>query len=318
MFHRICVAALLCAAMCATARAADYPARPVRLIIGYAAGGNTDIIGRVMATAMARKLGQTVVVENRPGAAAAIAREVVARSAPDGYMLLTDTSSFAGYPVFTRSPALDVQKAFTPISLLTEQGGTIVAPGNAPFSTFQEMIAYARAHPGKLNYSGIGVGVTLLTFESLKQQYGIDVVAVEYKGSGDAYSALLAGDVQLNSSSVGRVAADVASGRVKGLMVDGNRRYPQLPNTPSAAEVGFKGFYNSWQGLWGPAGMPGDIVNTLHAAVVEAGASKEVKDTLEHLEATALMTTPEGLAQRVDHDIREWREVVTKAHIPLQ
>jgi len=304
--------------LCAPAWSADYPSKPVRMIIGFTAGGNTDIIGRVLASAMQKKLGQPVIVENRPGATAGIARELVAQAAPDGYTLLSDTSSFAAYPAFTRNPSMDLQKAFTPISLISQQGGVIVASANAPFNTFQEMVAYAKANPGKLNYSSIGGGVTLLHFEAIKADYGIDIVGVTYKGSGDTYNAVLAGDVQLSSQSIGRVAADVANKRVKGIMVDGNKRYPALPNTPTAAEIGFRGFYQSWQGLWGPAGLSPDIVRIINAAVVDAGQVKEVKDTLEHLEAVELLTSPEVLAQRVEHDSREWTELVRKAHIPLQ
>jgi len=318
MLYRVACLGVALFTAASTAWSADFPSRPVRMIIGYTAGGNTDIISRVLAVAMQKKLGQPVIVENRPGATAVIAREVVAKAAPDGYTLLGDTSSFAAYPAFTRNPTMNLQKAFTPISLLSQQGGVIVASANAPFNTFQEMVAYAKANPGKLNYSNIGGGVTLLHFEAIKADYGIDMVGVTYKGSGDTYNAVLAGDVQLSSQSIGRVVADVANKRVKAIMVDGNKRYPALPNTPTAAEIGFNGFYQSWQGLWGPAGLPPDIVKTLHAAVVDAGQAKEVKDTLDHLEATALMTSPEGLAQRVERDSREWTELVRKAHIPLQ
>jgi tripartite-type tricarboxylate transporter receptor subunit TctC len=259
-----------------------------------------------------------VLVENRPGAAAAIARELVAKAPGDGYTLITDATSFAGYAVFTRTPTLDVQKAFVPISLLTESPGVLVARSDAPFTSFQEMIAYAKSNPGRMNYGGIGAGVILLTFEAMKAQYGVDIMAVDYKSSAEDYRAVLAGEVHLTSSTVSRVAQDVANGKVRALAISSATRHALLPSAPTSREVGFNGFYTSWQGLWAPAATPGDIVRTLYSAVADAAASKDVRESLERLEAIVIASTPEALAQRQDKDIREWRELVRKAGIPLQ
>jgi tripartite-type tricarboxylate transporter receptor subunit TctC len=299
----------------ADAAAADYPTRPIRLAIGYAPGGNTDLIGRVYASALQKKLGQPVVVENRPGAAAAIAREHVARAAPDGYTLLTDATPFVASMVFLRNPPLDVQKAFAPVSLLTESHGAWVTRSDSPFRTFHELIAYAKQNRGRLNYSGVGEGTIMLTFESLKAQYGIDLTAIDYKSSADAYRAMLAGDVQLSSSTVSRIAGDVAAGRVVAILLGAPQRHASLPGVPTASEVGFNSFYTAWQGLWGPAGLPSEVVRTLHAAVAELSASKEIRDSLEKLEAVVIASSPDGLAQRVERDIREWREVIRRAGI---
>ncbi len=319
MLTRIARAALMfLATLLGAAHAADYPSRPVKLVVGYAPGGNTDLIARVVAGAMQQKFGQPVLVENRPGAAAATARELVARAAPDGYTLITDATSFAGYAVFTRTPTLDVQKAFAPVSLLTESPGVLVARSDAPFTSFQDMIAYAKSKPGSLNYGGIGAGVILLTFEAMKAQYGVDIVAVDYKSSAEDYRAVLAGEVHLTSSTVSRVAQDVANSKVRPLAISSSARHAQLPNVPTAREVGFNGFYSSWQGLWAPAGTPNEVIRTLHGAVAEAAAAKEVREGLERLEAIVVASTPEALAQRQDRDIREWRELVRKAGIPQQ
>ena len=319
MLTRIARAALMfLATLLGAAHAADYPSRPVKLVVGYAPGGNTDLIARVVAGAMQQKFGQPVLVENRPGAAAAIARELVSRAAPDGYTLITDATSFAGYAVFTRTPTIDVQKAFAPVSLLTESPGVLVARSDAPFMSFQEMIAYARANPGRMNYGGIGAGVILLTFEAMKAQYGVDIMAVDYKSSAEDYRAVLAGEVHLTSSTVSRVAQDVANGKVRPLVISSSARHAQLPNVPTAREVGFNGFYSSWQGLWAPAATPNEIIRTLHGAVADAAAAKEVREGLERLEAIVIASTPEALAQRQDRDIREWRELVRKAGIPQQ
>jgi len=317
MLARISRTALLfLATLLGAAHAADYPSRPVKLVVGYAPGGNTDLIARVFAGAMQQKFAQPVLVENRPGAAAAIARELVARAAPDGYTLITDATSFAGYAVFTRTPTLDVQKAFAPVSLLTESPGVLVARSDAPFTSFQEMIAYAKSKPGSLNYGGIGAGVILLTFEAMKAQYGVDIVAVDYKSSAEDYRAVLAGEVHLTSSTVSRVAQDVANSKVRPLAISSSARHAQLPNVPTAREVGFNGFYSSWQGLWAPAGTPNEVIRTLHGAVADAAAAKEVREGLERLEAIVIASTPEALTQRQDRDIREWRELVRKAGIP--
>jgi len=317
MLARISRTALLfLATLLGAAHAADYPSRPVKLVVGYAPGGNTDLIARVFAGAMQQKFAQPVLVENRPGAAAAIARELVARAAPDGYTLITDATSFAGYAVFTRTPTLDVQKAFAPVSLLTESPGVLVARSDAPFTSFQEMIAYAKSKPGSLNYGGIGAGVILLTFEAMKAQYGVDIVAVDYKSSAEDYRAVLAGEVHLTSSTVSRVAQDVANSKVRPLAISSSARHAQLPNVPTAREVGFNGFDSSWQGLWAPAGTPNEVIRTLHGAVADAAAAKEVREGLERLEAIVIASTPEALTQRQDRDIREWRELVRKAGIP--
>jgi tripartite-type tricarboxylate transporter receptor subunit TctC len=306
----------LAAAASSAAAAADYPSKPIRLVIGYAPGGNTDLIGRVYANALQQRLGQPIVVENRPGAAAHIAREQVAKATPDGYTLLTDATPFAAYAVFIRNPTIDVQKAFAPISLLTESPGTWVTRSDSPFKTFEEFISYARQNRGKLNYSGVGEGTIRMTFEAAKSQYGIELVAIDYKSSAEAYRAMLAGDVQVSSSTVSRIASDVAAGRVIALVMGAPKRHPLLPNVPTNAELGFNGFYTAWQGLWGPAGTPPEIVRALHAAVAEVSAATQVRDQLEKLEAIVIASTPEGLQQRLDKDVREWREVMRKAGIP--
>lgn len=299
-------------------RAADYPNRSVRLIVGYTAGGNTDLIARLFAGALKEKLGQSFVVENRPGAAGQIARDVVAKAPPDGYTLLTDVTSLPAYMVFTRNPVIDVQMAFAPISLLTESPGTINARHDAPFNTFQEMVAYAKRNPGRINYSNIGSGVGLMIVESLKLQYELDLVTVEYKGASEAHLALLAGDVHLAGGTLGRVVPESQAGKIKVLVTSGAKRNAALPNVPTAQEVGFKGMYTSWQGLWVPASTPPDTVQTLYKAIASAAATKELRDGLAKLEANVVVSTPEALAERVNREIRDWRAVATAAKLPLR
>jgi tripartite-type tricarboxylate transporter receptor subunit TctC len=162
LLRRACASLVGAAVVCAPAFSADYPTRPIRLIIGFAPGGLTDINGRVFAAALQKKFGQPVVVENRPGAGGAIGREAVSKAAPDGYTLLTEPTTILGYAVFTKNPTFDVQKDLAPVSILTEGAFVLVASASTPFKTFEELISYAKANPGKLNYSSNGPGIVTL------------------------------------------------------------------------------------------------------------------------------------------------------------
>jgi tripartite-type tricarboxylate transporter receptor subunit TctC len=311
------LAALALVAISTGAAGQTWPTRPIRLVVGFAPGGNTDLIARVFAGGIAKSLGQPLVVENRPGAGGAIAREFVAKAAPDGYTLISDATGLATSMVFFKNPPLDVQKAFAPLSLLTESMGTLVTNGDAPFSTFPEMVAWARKNPGRLNWAGVGLGTSTLNFLAMKAQYGIDIVSVEYKSSSDTYRAILSGEAQLASQTVYRVAADVAAGKVKALAATMPQRHPLLPNVPTSKELGLTA-YVSWQGLWAPAGTPAPIVRAINAAVREAVRQKDVVDGLDKLEAVVIASSPEALAERISGGIRDWRELIAKAGLQLE
>lgn len=310
-------ASLLAATPFATL-AADYPIKPIRLLIGFAPGGLTDINGRVFAAALQKKFGQPVVVENRAGASGAIAREQVSKAAPDGYTLLTEPTTLLGYAAFTKNPSMDVQKELTSITVLTEGTFVLVAAGNTPFKSFQEMVAYGKANPGKMNYGSNGPGVVTLSLEAIKSQYGISMVGIDYKSSADSYRALLSNDVQLTLTSVGRAVTDTASGRIKSLAVTGGKRDSAMPTVPTASELGFERLFASWQALFGPAGLPPAVVRTIYEAALDVGKTKEVADALAKMEQDVVTSTPEATAQRIDREIKAWREIVKVAGIKLE
>ncbi len=315
------IAALSACLLVATpfaAQAADYPTKPIRLLIGFAPGGLTDINGRIFASALQRKFGQPVVVENRAGASGAIAREQVSKAAPDGYTLLTEPTTLLGYAAFTKNPTLDVQKDLAAVSILTEGTFVLVAASNTPFKSFKEMIDYAKRNPARMNYGSNGPGVVTLSLEAIKSQYGISIVGIDYKSSADSYRALLANDVQLTLTSVGRANTDTAGGRVKPLAVTGTKRDPAMATVPTGVELGFDRLFAAWQGLFAPPATPSAVIKTLYDASLEAGKSKEVTDALAKMEQEVVTSTPEATAQRIDREIKAWREIVKVAGIKLE
>ena len=252
------------------AHAQGYPSKPVRIIVPYPAGGGIDIMSRLIGQRLAQRLGQSVVVENKPGAGTLVAAETVARAAPDGHTLLvtTDATITINPHLYAKLP-YDPVKDFAPITQLVLLNQMLLANPQVPASNLKELIAYAKANPGKLNYASYGVGSQPhLAMEILKNQAGIDIVHVPYKGIPQAVPAAIAGEVQLTFSGAASSQAHIKAGRLKALAIGGTKRLGIVPDVPTFAEAGFPDVpANAWFGLFAPAGTPREVIATLHAEV---------------------------------------------------
>lgn len=252
------------------AQAQNYPNRPIRIVVPYPAGGGLDLIARAIGNQLTQRWGQPVIAENRPGSGTIVAAEGVARSAPDGYtlMLTTDATLTINPHLYAKLP-YDPVKDFAPVTQLVLLNQLLLANTGVPANTLRELIAYARANPGKLNYASYGAGSQPhLAMEMLKNQAGIDIVHVPYKGIPQAVPAAIAGEVQLTFSGAASSIAHIKGGRLRALAIGGRTRLSLLPDVPTFAESGYPEIpSNAWFGLFAPTGTPRDIVIKLHGEI---------------------------------------------------
>lgn len=308
------IAAVL--AICASGAAAqNFPqsGRPIRVLVGFAAGGGTDIQARMVAPKLAEALGATVIVENKPGAATMLAAAEVAKSPPDGHTILyTFNGAFAQNPYTQANVPYDPFKDFTPISLGARGSQVLVVHESVPVSNIRELIAWARANPGKLNIASFGTGTSSHIFaEMLMRQMGVEMVHVPYKGAGDAAKDLLAGRVQLMFDAATTAIQNVNTGKLRMLGVVAPQRSVFLPAVPTLSEQGLKGIdLVGWLAWYGPANMPREIVNRLNAALVKALAHPELKAGFEKGAYEAVSSTPEELAALTRQSYEEWGRVI--------
>lgn len=301
--------------------ATAYPSRPIRLIVPFAAGGTSDILARLIGTALGEKLDGTVVVEDRPGAGGNLGSDYVAKSTPDGYTLVLasvgthaiNTSLYAHMPY-------DPVNDFTPVSLVANVPTVLVVNPDVPVRSVRELIAYAKAHPGKLNYASAGIGTTQhLAGELFKIKTGVNIVHVPYKGGGPAVTDLLGGQVQMMFPNIPVVAQQIKAGRLRPLAVAAARRSEALPAVPTVAEAaGLDDFdVATWFGILGPAGMPVDIVSRLNGALAEAVKDGAIKTRFAQLGLEPLHDTPQAFRQYIQSQIRAWAGVVklSGAHV---
>jgi tripartite-type tricarboxylate transporter receptor subunit TctC len=311
-------AALAVAAPLAAAQ--NYPTRPIRFVITYPPGGTTDFVGRSVAQKMSEILGQQVVVDNRGGAGGVIATMIVAQAPADGYTLLLGTSSgMLINPLLNTKLPYDAFRDFTPISRTNVNPQALVATMSLPANNVKELIAYAKAHPGKLNVASSGVGTpNHLGGEMLKYMAKIDIVHVAYKGGGPAMNDLIAGNVQLQFSSIPTVLGHVRNGRVKMLAIGSAKRSPALPDVPTIAESGVPGYeYTTWYGVFGPKGMAKPLVAQLNGAVVKAVAAPEVHKHLMSAGAEPSSSTPAELTQYMHEESARWAKVIKAANVRI-
>ena len=296
-----------------SAPAADYPARPVTLVVAFTPGGPSDVLARILGKKLEVLLGQPFVIENRPGAGGNIAAETVARSAPDGYMLLNGNNSIlATNASLYKKINFDPEKDFMPISLLGTQPNILVVNPRVPANSMAELIALAKANPGKLNFASSGYGAAAhLAGELFKTEAKIDIVHVAYKGAAPALQDVIAGHVQMMFATSASVIGHITSGKLRPLAVTTLKRTPLLPNVATIDELGFKGFdATTWHGLVAPAGVPKDIIAALHRATVSALKDPEVSKSLEHLGVDIVGGSPEEFAAYIKSEIPKWSAVV--------
>jgi tripartite-type tricarboxylate transporter receptor subunit TctC len=308
----------LAASRAAWAAAADtYPNRSVRLIVPYPPGGGGDAVARIMAPKLQDALGQTFIIDNRPGAGASIGTDMAAKAPPDGYTILeTPGAALTVNPQLMTTP-YDPIKDLLPIAMVTRARMIYVCAPSLPAKTMQELIAYAKANPGKLNFGSAGNGtITQLSWEMVKIATGIDIVHVPYKGSGPAINDLLAGQIQLFSESV--LLPYIRAGQMRALAVSGDGRWSELPDVPTVKEIGLTGVNPSaWYGIFVPAGTPAVIAAKLTAVVLKIAADPEMKGKFDAIGMEPTPLGPEAFAKVIRDDIATNGEVIRKAHITL-
>ena len=310
------------AATCAaqpSAGAGTFPARPVRLIVGFAPGGGTDIIARLVAQKLTERWSQPVIVDNRPGASGNIGAELVARSAPDGYSLLVAFSSHASNPALSKLP-FDINRDFTSITQIGSAPMVIVAHPGLPAKTLGELIDYARAHPGAIKFGSSGVGTPVhLAGELMMQLTGTSMVHVPYKGIAPAMAAILGGEIQLTYAAVLSGLQHFRSGRLKPLAVASRTRYPALPDVPTTAEAGLAGYeVDFWYALLGPGAMPAPLVARIQRDVSALLNSPEMKESLAAQGCIAVGGTPEALTALIRTEYELWSGVVKARGVRLE
>lgn len=304
----------------AAAQGFPVPGKPVRVLVGFAPGGGTDIQARIVQPKLAEALGVPVVIENKPGAGTAVAAAEVARSAPDGHTLLyTFNGTFAQLP-FTQHVPYDPFKDFTPISLGARGSQLLVVHTSVPVKSIAELRTWGRAHPRELNIASFGTGTSSHIFaELLMRQLGVDMVHVPYKGAGDAAKDLLAGRVQLMFDAATTAIQNINTGKLRALGVVAEQRSKFLPNVPTFAEQGLKGIdLVGWLGWYGPAGMPRETVRKINAALAKALAHPEVKAGIEKGAYESISSTPEELATITRDSYDRWGKVIRDIGIKQQ
>ncbi|HEY5900374.1 MAG TPA: tripartite tricarboxylate transporter substrate binding protein [Burkholderiales bacterium] len=300
------------------AQAQTYPAKPIKVIIPFVAGGSSDIVGRAIAAKFQELLGQPGIVENKPGANGAIAAEFVAKSEADGYTLLVGSIG-----VFSINAALfkdlryDPVRDFAPITLAVTTPNILIAKPSMPADSMKELVQYAKQNPGKLSYCSSGTGSSdHLTGELLKQGAGIDAVHVPYRGGAACQTDIMGNQVDFSFQNLGAVTNYIRAKRMKGLAVTARTRHPQLPDVPTAAEAGFPDLVvTSWQAVAAPAKTPREVVAKLNDAAVKALRSPEVRERMTQIGFDVVAGTPEEFGKFMQEEVARWTAVVKRGGI---
>lgn len=303
---------MMCVSVHAAEPASSYPSKPVRAIVGYAPGGGSDIMGRIMAQELTKSLGHQMIVENRAGAAQNVAAELIARAPADGYTLFMSSAALginiSLYPKINYHPVRD----FAPVALFAISPNLLLTHPSLPPKTVKEFIAFAKQYPGKLNYSSSGSGSTQhLSGEMLKVMAGIGIVHIPYRGTAPSMTALLSGEVEFSFSNIPASLGYVQSNRLRAIAITSAKRSGLLPALPTMAEAGVPRFETStWYGLLAPAATPRDIVMKLNSAVNAIVKNPEFNKRLAQLGADPVAESPEYFANFLKSEIERWAPVV--------
>ncbi|SPU54342.1 Bug family tripartite tricarboxylate transporter substrate binding protein [Bordetella trematum] len=308
----LAAATLSAFALSATTVHAAYPDKPVRIVVGFSAGGTTDVIARLMAKELTAQLGQSFVVENKPGGGSNIATDYVARAKPDGYTLLFVAVTSAINQTLYSNVNFDLVKDFTPVALGAKVPNVLVINPQVPVNSVQELVKYAKDNPGKLAFASSGSGTSIhMAGELFKQSAGIDVLHVPYKGSAPAVTDLIGGQVQYMFDNMPSSWPHVQSGKLRALAVTTKDRSTSAPDVPTMKESGFESFdVSSWFGLIAPAGTPPEVIQTLNAAMVKGLDNPDVLKAYESLGAVAEKTTAEEFGAFIKSEVEGWAPVV--------
>jgi len=316
--HALFAALLVLVSLGAIAQAPAFPSKSVTLVVPVAPGGILDAVARMLAPEMAKQLGQPVVVDNKAGASGNIGATFVAKSAPDGYTLLVGYSMFhVGNPSMFKDLAWDPIRDFSSVAMVAVSPHVIAVHPSVPARTLQELVALAKKEPGKLNYASPGSGsVPHVGMELFKQQAGIDVVHVPYKGAGPMMQDVIAGQVQMTVATPPSLLGFVQAGRVRALAVAAKTRHPLLPDVPTTAEAGYPSFVvEAWVALFAPAGTPRPVIEKLTAAAAEALKAPEVVERARATGMAIRFMPPAELDATVKADLAYWSNVIRNARI---
>ena len=300
--------------------AQSFPDRPITLVVPNPPGGLVDTSARLLSEPLTRVIGQPVIVDNKPGASGNTAYQYVAKAKPDGYTLLISYSGYhVGNPALMDKLPWDPVKDFSPVALLTISTNVIAVHPSVPVNNLKELIAYAKANPGKLNYASQGNGsVSHIGTEIFKQATGVDMVHVPYKGSGPAIQDVLAGQVQVFITTPPSVMQHVQSGKLKGLAVTGSNRHPGMPNVPTTAEAGLPSFQlESWVALYAPAGTPAPVIAKLTDSVKKSLALPEVKERADTAGVELRYLNPAAMDALLKKELPYWNKAIKAANIKL-
>jgi tripartite-type tricarboxylate transporter receptor subunit TctC len=296
-----------------TAQAQNYPNRPVKIIVPTPPGGPVDVMARLVANQIAPLLGQSVFIDNRAGAANTLGSAEAARAAPDGYTLLYSSSSgLVIAPMLQKNAGYDPIRSYDPVALVAATSNVLVVHPSVPARSVQELVAYAKANSGKINFSSGGIGtLPHLIGEYFKARSGIDVVHVPYRGGAPSIQDVVAGNIQFTFEGISVLLPLIKEGLLRGLAVTGPERSPLLPDLPTMIEAGFAGFEaTAWTGLLAPRGTPAEIIGKLNGAVNAALRTPEMKASLDRLAGDPLGGPPQELTKTIEADLAKWGPIV--------
>ncbi|TMI16809.1 MAG: tripartite tricarboxylate transporter substrate binding protein [Betaproteobacteria bacterium] len=299
---------------------AQYPSRPVRLIVPFPPGGSNDIVARMVATQLGERLGQQVVIDNRGGAGGVLGTDLAAKSPPDGYTLLLISVAYAFGPALYKNLPYDPERAFAPVGILGSGAAALTVHPSLPVNTVRELIALAKAKPGALNYASAGVGsLQHLACALFMIQAGIDVVHVPYKGGGPAMADVIAGQAQIVMPSLIQVVPHIKSGRLRVLGTSGTRRSAVLPDVPTISESGVPGYEaHNWWGILAPAGTPAPVIEKLHRDLTRVLASRETEKRFETEGAEVVRMTPAEFGGFISAELVKWSRVAREVGIKAE
>jgi tripartite-type tricarboxylate transporter receptor subunit TctC len=299
---------------------AEYPDRPIRLLLPFPAGGAVDIVTRVMAAKMSEDLGKTFIIENKSGAGGIVATDAVAKATPDGYTLLITTPNHTINAALQPSLPYDTEKDLLPISVIAEVPEVLVSNPAAPFKTFAEFVAYAKQNPGKLDYASAGIGtLPHLSMELLLQKVGIKVTHIPYRGAAPAMTDLLANVVQIKLDTYATSNPQVEAGKLNMIAIASSHRSKLMPNIPTIAELGLPGYEGIlWVGMMAPAGTPQAIIDKLTAASAKAARDPGVVERLTRDGVDLVGGTPAEMKALIARELPQWRDLAKAANIKLQ
>lgn len=318
-FSRLALAAI-CLSYSSFVHAADevkYPTRPIRIVVGFTAGGGNDIIARIVGQKLSESLGQPVIIENKPGAGAILATEYVARSAPDGYTLLVGASgAMVINPAVHEKLSYDTMRDFVPVSELAAFPLILIVKATSPFKSLADLVAYAKANPDKANYSSSSAAFQLAT-ELFKQKTGVPMQMIPYKGANDSVTAVISGEVTATIADAGPVTGQINGGLARALAVATPKRMDSLPDVPTMKEAGADLEAALWSGIFVPAATPPEIVRKLEAEFIRIARLPDVISRLKLLNVESVGNSSEEFSRIIAADLERWRAVARAGNIKI-